>query len=786
MTGRLWRGRIHSIRWLVCLLLSAAGTTAEADGAGGTVSGFVRDRADGEVLMGASVFIGPLQIGTTTNDRGYFLLGDVPAGRWPLTVSFIGYQIHQQVVELNQEKALRLDILLQDQILETVETLVRADSLGGVGDRSDLRISTVHLAPRDIDRLPQVAEADVLRSLQSLPGVLPLSDFSSALYVRGGTPDQNLYLVDGAEIYNPEHALGIFSTFNTDAIKRVELSKGGFGAEYGGRLSSVLDVVHLDGNRRQFEGVMAISLLSAKSTLQVPLGQKGSLSGSLRRTYFDRTVGRWLDSVPDYYFYDGHLKAHVDLGPSDALTLSFFAGRDVLDVTFSGPSQDESGYAVSWRNQTGSARYTHVFSPRIFANFWLTHSRFLSNFAFDESGMDERSSLTDVSLRGHLEFFHSQHLRVEWGAEVKKLAARFSQDFLSGRIDVRDRPLHGALYGTIDWQPLPGRLTLRGGMRYGRFAARERTLDQVEPRLALTYRLGETHLIKVATGVHTQYVHRVPRFVAADIWTTANAFQRGAQAVHYMAGYARDMGRSWQFEVEFFYKDYDSLYQFNQNYLTEVRATRYDELDRPIIDTTQGLFLPGRGHVTGVEALLRKERGVVSGWLGGALARTRYAFDAINRGRPFAPRHDRTFAFNAVGHVDMGGALRWIRRQLSSSGQGPWSMGFHLFYATGQPITEPGSAYVASIAPNDANVGVFYAPTRINGARLPYYARLDLSLEWRGELAGWRVVPYLQIFNVGNRRNAWYVEYDFSSSQPKVEQVGMFPILPSVGLRVQF
>ncbi len=343
MTGRLWRGRIHSIRWLVCLLLSAAGTTAEADGAGGTVSGFVRDRADGEVLMGASVFIGPLQIGTTTNDRGYFLLGDVPAGRWPLTVSFIGYQIHQQVVELNQEKALRLDILLQDQILETVETLVRADSLGGVGDRSDLRISTVHLAPRDIDRLPQVAEADVLRSLQSLPGVLPLSDFSSALYVRGGTPDQNLYLVDGAEIYNPEHALGIFSTFNTDAIKRVELSKGGFGAEYGGRLSSVLDVVHLDGNRRQFEGVMAMSLLSAKSTLQVPLGQKGSLSGSLRRTYFDRTVGRWLDSVPDYYFYDGHLKAHVDLGPSDALTLSFFAGRDVRRASRQAAPRDRGG-----------------------------------------------------------------------------------------------------------------------------------------------------------------------------------------------------------------------------------------------------------------------------------------------------------------------------------------------------------------------------------------------------------------------------------------------------------
>lgn len=250
-------------------------------------------------------------------------------------------------------------------------------------------ISEIRLSHRQVSQIPQIAEADLLRSLQTLPGILPLSDFSSALYVRGGTPDQNLYMIDGTDVYNPEHAFGIFSTFNTDAIKQVKLSKGGFGAEYGGRLSSILDVTNLDGNREQFAGTAAISLLSTKTTLQMPMGHRGSLSGSVRRTYFDQTVGKKLKDTPQYYFYDGNFKAFVDVDEKNKLTVSGYGGRDFLNVIFNQDASQETGFQADWGNKTGSVRWMRVFSPQLIGNFWATGSRFSSDFTFDEVQEDD-------------------------------------------------------------------------------------------------------------------------------------------------------------------------------------------------------------------------------------------------------------------------------------------------------------------------------------------------------------------------------------------------------------
>jgi len=286
-----------------------------------------------------------------------------------------------------------------------------------------------------------VAEADLLRSLQTLPGILPLSDFSSALYVRGGTPDQNLYLIDGTDVYNPEHTFGIFSTFNTDAIKQVELPQGGFGAEYGGRLSSVLNVTNLDGNREEFEGSAAISLLSAKTTLQGPLGKTGSLSGSFRRTYFDQTVGRAVDEIPNYYFYDGNLKAFFDFG-RDNLTISAYGGRDFLDVVFNPDATEETGLITDWGNKTTSARWTRVFTPRLFSTFWVTGSRFSSDLLIEVADIRERNFVSDLTFKGTLEHHRSRQFQTRLGFEQKNLEVQFRQVFPEGLIDVRHRPRH--------------------------------------------------------------------------------------------------------------------------------------------------------------------------------------------------------------------------------------------------------------------------------------------------------------------------------------------------------
>lgn len=762
--------------WIFALLLACCRALGAEEGSG-TISGFVYSRADGEALIRASVSVRGLGLGSISNESGYFVIPDLPAGRWPLVASFIGFEDVVQSVIVGAGGHVRIDLFLDAKALQAEEVLVRGDSLR-MADRLFARtVSTVHLAPRDIEQVPPFAEADLLRSLATLPGIVPLSDFSSALYVRGGTPDQNLYLIDGAEVYSPEHAFGLFSTFNTDAIKQVELSKGGFGPERGGRLSSVLDVANVDGSRERFQGVVAISLLSVKSTLQTPLGTRGSLSGSLRRTYFDQTIGRRSDDIPDYYFYDGHIKATVDLSDVDRLTLGFFGGRDVLDITYGGASKNKSGFGVAWQNQTASARYVRVFTPRFFGQFGLTTSRFASDFAFSEGSIEERNGVNDVTLKGHVQYDRSSSMRAEAGYEWKRLQSRYAQDFLSGKIDVRDHPEQAALYGAIRWNPRGGLGDVLGGVRYSRYRGAVE-LHHIEPRIALKYRLTESSMVKVATGVYHQYVHRVPRFIAADIWTAANAHQGASRAVHYIVGYQREWHRVGQLEVEAFHKRYSDIYQFNRAYLGAVEASEFDERDRPTISSTRGLFNVGDGYSSGFEILLRKDAGPLSGWVGYSLARTRHVFAEVNGGRSFSPRHDRTSTLNAVARIDLSKALR--------SGQRRWFFGANMVYSTGQPITEPGSAYVASMAPSDPQVSVFYAPTRINGVRLPAYVRLDVSLEWQRNYGSWQMMPYLQIFNVGNRRNTWFIDYDFANSQPEVDEVSMFPILPTCGLRIEF
>ena len=302
---------------LLLLSLSVNGLNAEitqkTTKSGTSASGFVYDESNGEALVGANVYINELKFGATTNISGYFFIPDLPTGVYTFVFSYIGYQTITKEVKVEFNKDTHVEVKLRLESIETDEVIV-SDEYERVSEKLFSKpVSKIELNPAQINNIPRFVEADLLRALQTLPGITSLSDFSSALYIRGGTPDQNLYLIDGTDVYNPEHAFGIFSTFNTNAIKKVEVSKGGFGAEYGGRLSSVLDVTNLDGNRNKFEGVANISLLSASTTLQTPLGSIGSLSGSLRRTYIDQTYAKWIDEVPDYYFYDGNLKAYFDL-----------------------------------------------------------------------------------------------------------------------------------------------------------------------------------------------------------------------------------------------------------------------------------------------------------------------------------------------------------------------------------------------------------------------------------------------------------------------------------------
>ena len=744
----------------------------------------MRDDADGEGLISATVLIEGTFHGGLTNANGYYVLPKVPAGTHRLVFTYIGYASQEQDIEVRAGDDTRVDVRLRTEALLAAATVVRADSMRTAERLYRKPISEVRLSPRQINSLPQVAEADLLRSLQSLPGVLPLSDFSSALYVRGGTPDQNLYMIDGTDVYNPEHTFGIFSTFNTDAIKQADLSKGGFGAEYGGRLSSVLDVTNLDGNREEFEGTASVSLLSAKTTLQMPLGKTGSLSGSIRRTYFDQTVARAIDDIPDYYFYDGNLKAFFELSDRDQLTVSYYGGRDFLDVIFNPDATEQTGIEVDWGNKTGSLRWMRVITPRLFGNFWLTGSRFTSDFSLPIVDVTERNLVTDVTAKGDIEYHYSSDLVTRFGFEQKNLNVKFRQDFPEGLINVNPQPEHYVLYGLSSWHPSP-LWDVEAGLRYNRFV-NDKTFSNLAPRLAVKRRLTDTINLRAATGVYYQYLHRIPRFIATDIWIASNTFQDRSRAVHAILGYQHELARNFQLEIETYWKGYDNIYEFNENFLTQLEASSYDENEYPVWEITRGLFNRGDGHSIGAEAMLRKDSGALTGWLAYSVGRTEYTFDGINSDRAFAPRHDRTQVANMVANIDIRNGLRKLRGEPKRPDPGKWSLGINAIYGSGQPITDPGSMYVTRVAPNQPGSMLEHAPTVINGMRIPAYARLDISLTYRREFGTWSMAPYLQLFNAGNRKNVWFIDYDYAGLEPDIDAIHMFPVLPTFGATFTF
>lgn len=766
------------------LVVWFAATAAAQNTPTGSISGFVTDAANGEALIGANVFLESTPIGSSTNENGYYVIPNIPAGEFTLVADYIGYKAFKKTFVLQPGQDLRQNITLQPENIVLQKVVVTEETRPTIERMFERPVSKINLSARQIKQIPQVAEADLLRSLQTLPGILPISDFSSALYVRGGTPDQNLYLIDGTDVYNPEHAFGLFSTFNTDAIKKVELSKGGFEAQYGGRLSSILNVTNLDGNREEFEGTGAISLLSAKTTLQMPLGSIGSISGSFRRTYFDKTIAKAIDDVPNYYFYDGNVKAFFDLDDRNKLTISGYGGKDVLDLVFNENASDESGLMYNWGNSTGSIRWTRVFSPRLFGNFWVTASRFDSDFDFgDDLDFLERNNVRDITFKGNLSFHHSEKLTTNFGFEQKNLRVTFRQEFPGGKINVDKKPRHYVAFLQNNWRPT-WRWDLEAGLRYNLFDSDE-NFSNLAPRLSVKYRLNETVNLKAAGGVYYQYLHRIPRAFVADIWSVSNRYQRESKAYHAIFGFQKELAQKYQLEVEAFHKEYRNIYSFNQNVLTDLRADAFEN-GIPIYTETRGVFDRGDGHSSGFEALLRKDYGAVTGWLGYSLAFTKYKIDGINQNREFAPRHDRTSTINLVANIDYKNLRRILRGEDPVQHVSNWRFGVTFIYTTGQPLTTPGSLYFINAFPERETPSSELYPAAINNFRLPAYARLDVSVTYEKHFRGWSIFPYLQIFNIGNRKNVWFVDYDIVNGRQKVDPQHMFPILPTLGVNFKF
>ena len=761
-----------------------------------TVRGFVYDKSTGETLIGASVYIQGTQLGCSTNNNGYFVISNVLHDRQKLIISYIGYNNSEKEINANNEKQI-LKIYLIPTAYKLGEVLVKGDSVNIADKLYAKPLSTIEMNSQQVNEIPKVIEADLLRALQTMPGITSISDFSSAIYVRGGTPDQNLYLIDGAEIYNPEHAFGIFSTFNTNAIKKVDVSKGGFGAEYGDRLSSVIDVTNLDGNRNNLEGDFNLSLIAASLTLQMPIGSIGSLSGSFRRTYIDQTYSKFIKNLPDYYFDDGNLKGFFQLGDRDNLTASYFGSKDNLNFQVDNSSPQSPHVLYDWGNTLGSLNWTHLLSDRIYTNFLLTGTEFKSNFNLNESQpIQEINSLSDYSGKASIDYYISNDFTLKAGAEYKLLHLLYNFDWDAGLVDIDYHAHEINAYSSLIWQPDPV-WDIEAGFRFNQFTS-DKTFTNLEPRFSLKYRLNETSSLEFAAGLYDQYLDSIERLFLSSIWVTADKNINSSAATHFIFGYEKQVNNYFALDVETYLKNYKNLYIFNQNYEAEITPSYYQANGNPVYTSTQDIFTRGDGRSYGLELMLRKDIGAVSGWLAYSLSQTKYTFDGINQGNAFEPGQDRTSVINFVLNGNVSDIFKgnWNGSETKSSSN--WILGLNFIYTTGQPMTVPASVYFVNTLPdwNNYNTGsqdlpgYKLYPGAIDTYRLPDYIRMDVSITWEKDYGTWSLAPYLQIFNIGDRKNVWFITYTGNNVNGAIVQnvntVDMLPFLPSLGVTIKF
>lgn len=721
------------------------------------LSGFVRDSVTGETLIGATVRVRAIKKGAVTNKSGYYALQLPAPGTHLLEASAVGYQPSFITVNSRSGETRQISFTLTPSSIQGGEITVERDR---DEQRRDPQVSRVTLQPAQIAQLPKAGEADLFRTLQLLPGVQTSSEISSGLYIRGGSPDQNLILLDGGVLYNPSHFFGFFSTFNSDAIKDVELIKGGYPAEYGGRLSAVLSVTNKDGDRQNTHGKFSIGLISSRATIETPLGE-GAITLSARRTYLDAIMSatglKEELELPDYNFYD--LNAKITQYPSadDKVAVSGYLGRDILD--FSDPAAGAS-VLLKWGNRTASADWTRILQEDLFSQVNLSASHYFSNLELGSSGEGfiRDNLITDYSLNGSVEYLGKEDHKFKIGLQATAYEFRFLVRYADNpsNADVNLSPFYGALYVQDDWN-VDDRLGASLGLRVDKISSRFEL--GIDPRIALRYILNSDITLKASFGIYHQYLRLAtnPNVSFFDVWLPVDETQPPAQSEQYVIGIATEPWYGYSLEIESYYKNMRDIVELRPN------VTSGEKLS--------DVFFLGDGYSYGIEFFLQKKIGDLTGWFGYTLAYTRRQFDEINDGEVFPPTYDRRNDFSLV---------------LSYRLNDRWTLGGAMVYATGQAYTQALSAFYRREP--DYSGSHVTIPGKINALRLPPYHRLDLSATYAFSLFSDERNASLNIdlYNAYSYRNVWFKNVNSSTNPATIEDIRLLPILPTFGLQVSF
>ena len=762
-----------------------------------TISGYVTAAESGEELIGATVAVKSIGTGVSANVYGFYSL-TLPQGTYSVTYSFIGYDEKVKTIELNSNQ--KIDIELLEAANEIDEVVIEAE--GAEQNIKSIEMSVNKIDAKDIKKIPALlGEADVVKSVLLLPGVSTVGEGSTGFNVRGGGIDQNLVLLDEAPVYNSSHLFGFFSVFNPDAVKNVKLVKGGIAPEYGGRLSSILDVRMKEGNSKKFTGTGGVGLIFSRLALEGPINDKTSFIVAGRRSYADVLAKPFLNNdLRDsrFYFYDLTAKINHRINENNRIFLSGYFGRDVFG----------SGFAFNWGNATATFRWNHIFNVKLFMNLTTFYSDYDYSFGIEEDDARDdfewSSSIVSGSIKPDFTYYLNNKNTVKFGGQIiyydfKPAEAAFISDGQSNSLSLPEKFANESGVYAQNEQKIGSRLSLLYGARVSHFrfeGDREQeyvngepgirkelaseTLNEselykldlgfwrpsyrnyksntsytnFEPRFAVNYSLTETSSLKASFNRMTQYLHLISNTVAStpvDLWlpTTNNIEPQIADQV--AVGYFRNFKQNkYEASVELYYKDF-------QNQIDYI-----DNADLFFNTQLEGDLLSGDGRAYGVEWYIKKNTGKLTGWVSYTLAKTERQVNGINRDAWYPTRFDRAHNLSVVSSYEL---------------TEKWSFSANFVFSSGTPATFPTNRYEIQgvvLPHNDGDAR--------NNYRIPNYHRLDISATLTPEKNKDRKFNgewVFSVYNVYSRRNPFSIFFEQDNDSPRVTNAVRFAVIGS-------
>ena len=761
-----------------------------------TISGYVRDSLSRETLIGATIQAKEQSKGVSSNQYGYYAL-TLPRGEYVLVSSFVGFFPMEKKINLQSDLVIDFPLLSKSSLSqEIVISSKKRDA-----NIKNAQMGQIDLSMSRAKSVPVIfGEVDPLKILQLYPGVSNAGEGNSGLYVRGGGPDQNLILLDDAVVYNSGHLFGFFSIFNGDAIKNTSLIKGGMPAQYGGRLSSVLDISMKEGNLDKYQVEGGIGSIASRFSVQGPIQkEKASFMVSGRRTYIDALVKPFIKKESQfygsgYYFYDFNAKFNYRFSSKDRLYLSGYFGRDRFDFV---NNKRQFDVEVPWGNSTLSARWNHVFHKKLFMNTTAVYNDYQFSLGALQNSFNFvlSSGIRDLNLKTDLDHYLTPEHKLKYGAlftyhRLSPSVASGRQDsvlFLPNNAQTKFANEYG-IYAQDDWE-VNNKLKINYGLRWSAFQqlgpytnyktdADGNRLDStsyasnqsvityggLEPRLTMRYALNDETSIKGSVSRNRQYLHLVSNAgttLPTDVWVPSTLRVKPQLSWQYAAGVFKNFNdNAFETSIEVYYKSMQNQIEYREGFT-------------PSIKDPEEEFVFGRGWSYGTELFINKTKGKFTGWIGYTLAWTWRKFPELNNGNKYPAKYDRRHDLSVVGIYEL---------------NQKWKLSSVFVYATGNATSLPEKFYLIE--------GVLTQQfSRINQYRLAPYNRLDLSATYAPtpkKERKWKHSWVFSLYNVYSRQNPYFLYYNQTGSafagtlEVQAKQVSLFPVIPSVTYNFKF